>query len=54
MNFCHDVEGVPGAIEIISLLSCCHGSRDLLHIKMKNGDIPKNDCFTLNHDISAK
>ena len=43
MSFGHDVRD-----------SCCHSNRDLVQIKKKNGDIAQNDCFTVNHDISAK
>ena len=54
MSFGHDDRGFPGTLKMFAFLSCCHSNRDLVHIKEKNDDIAQNDCFTVNHDISAK
>ena len=55
MNFRHDVGACfRNVINDLRFQGVINSIRDLLHIIEKNGDIPKNDSFTMNHDIVAK
>ena len=49
--FCHDVGGVLGTLEMICVSKLLSWKLRLTAHKDEKGDIPRNDCLTVNHDI---